>query len=155
MWVLFALCTVGGVRMIFTGWLTADPSVTAVVGIAPGREWVAERCCWLGVAVFAAFTVYFACRAFCLGTGYLLCDEEMAAFVFSRRERRSLRWRDLASCGVTVGNLGEIEPPVIPLLRGLFFQFPDGKRFPVRRMYRGYEDLRALLERKGLAPARR
>lgn len=56
---------------------------------------------------------------------------------------------------MTVGNLGEIEPPVSPLLWGRFFRFPDGKRLPMRRMYRRYEDLRALLERKGLAPARR
>lgn len=88
MWVFFALCTVGGVRMILTGRLAADPPVTAVVGIAPGREWVAERYCWLGVAVFAAFTAYFACRAFCLGTGYLLYDR---------------RWRCLCSAAGSAG----------------------------------------------------
>lgn len=150
-WVFFALCTVGGLWMIFTGRITADPSVVAVVGIAPGREWVAEISCWMGVVVCGAFTVYFAYRTFYLGTGYLLYDEEMVVFVFSRRERRSFRWRDLAVYGVVVRDLGEIEPPVIPLLWGFFFQFPDGKRFPVRRMHQGYEDLRRLLVRKGLA----
>lgn len=154
-WLLFLVSTLGGVWMILTGRMTADPSVMAVVGFAPGRERVAEISCWMGVAVCAAFTVYFAWRTFYLGTGHLLYDEEMVVFVFSRRERRSLRWRDLASYGVTVRDLGEIEPPVIPLLWGFFFQFPDGKRFPVRRMYQGYGDLGALLERKGLLAARR
>ncbi len=149
-WVLFALGTVGGVWMIATGRMTADPSVMAVVGIAPGREWVAEASCWLGVAVFAAFTVFFAYRVFYLGAGYLLYDEEMAVFVFSRRERRSFRWRDLASYGVTVRDLREIEPLILPPLWGYFFQFPDGKRFPVRRMYQGYQAITALLEQKGL-----
>lgn len=153
-WVFFLACTLAGVWMILTGRMTADPSVMSVVGIAPGREWVAQAYCWLGVAVFAAFTVYFAYRTFWLGAAYLLYDEEMAVFVFSRRERRSLRWRDLASYGVTVRDLGEIEPPVIPPLCGFFFRFPDGKRFPARRMYRNYEDLRALLERKRLFPGR-
>ena len=75
-WVLFLVSTLGGVWMILTGRMTADPSVMAVVGFAPGRERVAEISCWLGVAVCAAFTVYFAWRTFYLGTGYLLYDEE-------------------------------------------------------------------------------
>ena len=149
-WVFFLACTLAGAWMILTGRMTADPSVMAVVGIAPGREWVAEIYCWLGVAVFAAFTVYFAYRTFCLGAAYLLYDEEMAVFVFSRRQRRSFRWRGLAPYGVTVRDLREIEPPVIPLLWGFFFQFPDGKRFPARRMYRNYEDLRKTLVGKGI-----
>ena len=153
-WVFFALCTAGGIWMIATGRMTADPSVMAVVGIAPGREWAAQMYCWLGVAVFAAFTVYFAFRAFCMGTGYLLYDEEMVVFVFSRRERRSFCWRDLASYGVTVRDLREIEPQLLPLLWGFFFQFSDGKRFPVRRMYRGYSGLREIVVRKGLLKIR-
>ena len=153
-WVLFLVSTLGGVWMILTGRMTADPSVMAVVGFAPGRERVAEISCWLGVAVCAAFTVYFAWRTFYLGTGHLLYDEEMVVFVFSRRERRSFCWRDLASYGVTVRDLREIEPQLLPLLWGFFFQFSDGKRFPVRRMYRGYSGLREVVVRKGLLKIR-
>ena len=153
-WVLFLVSTLGGVWMILTGRMTADPSVMAVVGFTPGRERVAEISCWLGVAVCAAFTVYFAWRTFYLGTGHLLYDEEMVVFVFSRRERRSFCWRDLASYGVTVRDLREIEPQLLPLLWGFFFQFSDGKRFPVRRMYRGYSGLREVVVRKGLLKIR-
>lgn len=122
-------------------------AVLAAAGIAPGQE---QPLYWLSVFAFGAGAGYMLGKLW-KGVPYLLYDETGATFVLSRGDSRIYRWEALRAFGVTVRDLGEIEPPGLPIMRGFFFRFPDGKRFPVRRMHRGYEDLRDLLIRRGLA----
>lgn len=147
-WLFFAVCAVYGAWALATDNWRASPETMAAIGMAPGREkWYMI----LGVPLFASFVVFFAYRVFYLGCSYVLYNEEMVVFVLNRRDRRSYCWKDLGFYGVTLRNVGDIEPGV-PLLRGWFFEFPDGKRMPVRAIMAGYRDFEALLVRKGLLP---
>lgn len=146
-WLLLTAGAVCGAWALLTDHWRMDPAVLSAAGIAPGREkWVMV----LGVPLFGVCAIYFAIKLFCLGVGYVLYNEEMVVFVLNRRERRSYRWQDLGPGGVRLRNIGEIEPAILPFLRGWFFEFPDGKRMPVRAAMKGYPEFEALLVRKGL-----
>lgn len=151
-WLLALACTVFGAWALISDWQGADAAVLAAAGIAPGRERLVYG---LGVLLFGAFVVYYAYAVFYLGTGCILYNEEMVVFVLNRRDRRSYRWQDLGPGGVTVRNLGDIEPAAVLLLEGYFFEFPDGKRIPVRAVLKGYREFVELLERKRLVTVRR
>lgn len=145
-WLFMLLCAVYGVWALVTGEVAWDPAVRESVGVAPGRE---RLIYCLSVPLFAGFVVFFAYTIFYKGAGYILYNEEMVVFVLNRRDRRSYRWQDLRSAGVTLRCLGEIEPAVL-LLEGWLFEFPDGKRMPVRAILRGYREFVELLTKKGL-----
>lgn len=147
-WLFSVLCVVYGIWALATDNWRSSPETLAVIGLAPGRE---KLTILLAIPLFAAFAVYFAYRVLYLGHGYILYNEEMVVFVLNRRDRRSYRWQDLGTSGVTLRNLGEIEPAVL-LLRGWLFTFPDGKKAPVRAVMGGYREFEATLNRKGLLP---
>lgn len=146
-WLLLTAGTLYGAWALLTGNWHMDEAVLAAAGIASGREkWIMM----LGVPLFGVCAVYLALRLFYSGIGYVLYNEEMVTFVLNRRERRSYRWQDLIPSGVYLRDIGEIEPVLLPFLQGWFFEFPDGKRMPVRAMMKGYPEFEALLYRKGL-----
>lgn len=146
-WLFFAACTVFGAWALAAEHVVTDEAVLAAIGVAPGRERLVYA---LGVLLFGAFVVYYAYAVFYKGTGCILYNEEMVVFVFNRRERRSYRWQDLGPGGVTVRRLGDIEPAAVLLLEGYFFEFPDGRRMPVRAVLKGYREFVELLRRKRL-----
>ncbi len=145
-WLLALACTVFGAWALASGWQETNEAVLASVGVAPGRERLVYA---LGVLLFGAFAVYYAYAVFYKGIGCILYNEEMVVFVFNRRERRSYRWQDLRPGGVMLRRLGDIEPGAVLLLEGYFFEFPDGRRMPVRAVLKGYREFEDLLVRKG------
>lgn len=148
-WLLALACTVFGAWALVTGRQETNEAVLASVGVAPGRERLVYA---LGVLLFGAFVVYYAYAVFYRGTGCILYNEDMVVFVLNRRERRSYRWQDLRTAGVMLRRLGDIEPAAVLLLEGYFFEFPDGRRMPVRAVLKGYREFVDTLARKGLLP---
>lgn len=146
-WLFMLLCAVCGIWALVTGDVAWDPAVLESVGVAPGRE---RLIYCLSVPLFTGFVVFFAYTIFYKGAGYILYNEEMVVFALDRRDRRSYRWQDLRSAGVTLRNLGEIEPAAVLLLEGWLFEFPDGRRMPVRAVLGGYGEFVDMLAKKRL-----
>ena len=144
-WILLTACVVFGAWGLLTDW-DGESVILTAAGPSSGRERIIET---LGVLLLGGFSVYYAYCVFWKGPGCVLYNEEMAVFVLNRRDRRSYRWEDLRSGGVTVRNLGELEAGAVLLLSGWVFEFPDGKRMPVRAVLQGYREFEDLLARKG------
>lgn len=144
-WVLLTACVVFGAWGLLTDW-RADPVILTAAGAASGRQRLVEA---LSVVFMGGIVLYFAYCVFWKGPGCVLYNEEMVVFVLNRRDRRSYRWEDLRPGGVTVRNLGELEAGAVLLLAGWVFEFPDGRRMPVRAVLKGYREFEALLARKG------
>ncbi len=101
----------------------------------------APAACLLMGFFFGGAALYLLYSMVSLGNWGYFYDEEKIIFVLSRKDRREFRWEQLQKAGVSYpGQAG-------------YFYFQGGKKIGLNPQMEGYEQLIAMLRKKGLSAA--
>lgn len=118
---------------------SAGAAVWAFYELVSGRQ--SPTACLLLGLFFGGFALYLLHSMVSLGNWGYFYDEETIVFVLSRKDRRQFRWEQLRENGVSY-----------PAQAG-YFCFRDGKKIALSPQMDGYDQLIAMLRKKGLLAA--